>query len=69
MVPQNIAESPLNKTSFLNNLKSYSIKQVYQKHRPQNINKKLDQNNYCRAERSKKGQPILTLNVKDKIDF
>ena len=68
MVPQNIAESPLNKTSFLNNLKSF-IKQVYQKLRPQNINKKMDQNNYCRAEISKKGQPILTLNVKDKIDF
>ena len=68
MVPQNIAESPLNKTSFLNNLKSF-IKQVYQKHRTQNINKKKDQNNYCRAEISKKEQPILKLNVKDKIDF
>ena len=68
MVPQNIAESPLNKTSFLNNLKSF-IRQVYQKHRPQNINKKIDQNNYCRAEINKKGQPILPLNVKNKIDF
>ena len=68
MVPQNIAESPLNKTSFLNNLKSF-IKQVYQKHRTQNINKKKDQNNYFRAEISQKEEQLLRLNVKKKIDF
>ena len=48
MVPENIAESPLNKTIILTNFKSF-IKQVYQKHRTQNINKKKDQNNYFRA--------------------
>ena len=49
MVPQNVAERPLNKTSILTNVKSF-IKQVYRKHRTQNINKKNDQNNYFRAE-------------------
>ena len=39
MVPQNIVESPLNKTSILTNFKSF-IKQVYQKHSTQNISKK-----------------------------
>ena len=39
MVPENIAESPLNKTIILTNFKSF-IKQVYQRHRTQNINKK-----------------------------
>ena len=38
MVPENIVESPLNKTIILTNFKSF-IKQVYQKHRTQNINK------------------------------
>ena len=45
MVPQNIAESPLNITSILNNFKSF-IKQVYQTLRTQNIIKKKDQKNY-----------------------
>ena len=45
VVPQNIAERPLNITSILNNFKSF-IKQVYQKHQTRNINKKKDQNNY-----------------------
>ena len=53
MVPQNIVERPLNISSILNNLKSF-IKQVYQKHRTQNINKKKDQNNYFRAQISQK---------------
>ena len=48
MVPQNIAERPLNISSILNNFKSF-IKQVYQKRRTQNINEKKDQNNYFRA--------------------
>ena len=68
MVPQNIAESPLNKTIILTNFKSF-IKQVYQKHRTQNINKKKDQNNYFRAEISQKEEQLLTLKVKEKIDF
>ena len=53
MTSQNIAESPLNITSILNNFKSF-IKQVYQKEWTQNINKKNDQNNYVRAEISQK---------------
>ena len=53
MVSQNIAERPLNITSILNNFKSF-IKQVYQKLWTQNINKKMDQNNYFRAEISQK---------------
>ena len=53
MVPQNIAETPLNITSILNNFKSF-IKPVYQKHRTQNINKKNNQSNYFRPEISQK---------------
>ena len=68
MVAQNIAERPLNITSILNNFKSF-IKQVYQKQRTQNINKKKDQNNYFRAEISQKKDQLLTLKVKKKIDF
>ena len=68
MVSQNIAERPLNITSILNNFKSF-IKQVYQKQRTQNINKKKDQNNYFRAEISQKEEQLLRLNVKKKIDF
>ena len=68
MVRQNIAERPLNITSILNNFKSF-IKQVYQKQRTQNINKKKDQNNYFRAEISQKKDQLLTLKVKKKIDF
>ena len=68
MVPQNIAERPLDITSILNNFK-YFIKQVYQKHRPQNINKKKDQNNYFRVEISQKEEQLLRLKVKKKIDF
>ena len=68
MVHLNIAERPLDKTSILTNFKSF-IKQVYQKHQMQNIHKKKDQNNYFRAERSQKEEQLLTLKVKDKIDF
>ena len=68
MVSQNIAERPLNITSILNNFKSF-IKQVYQKQRTQNINKKKDQNNYFRAEISQKKDQLHTLKVKKKIDF
>ena len=68
MVPQNIAERPLNITSILNNFKSF-IKQVYQKHWTQNINKKKHQNNYFRAEISQKEEQLFRLSVKKKIDF
>ena len=63
MVAQNIAERPLNITSILNNFKSF-IKQVYQKQWTQNINKKMDQNNYFRAEISQKEDQLFTLKVK-----
>ena len=63
MIPQNIAERLLNITSILNNFKSF-IKQVYQKQRKQNINKKKDQNNYFRAEISQKEEQLLKLKVK-----
>ena len=49
MIPQNLAEGPLNITSILNIFKS-CIKEVYQKPRTQNITKKKDQNNYFRAK-------------------
>ena len=68
MVPKNIAETLINKSSILNNLKSF-MKQVYQKHWTQNINNKKDQNNYFRAEISKKEQQVLRLKVNKKIDF
>ena len=60
MIPQNIAERPRNLTSILNNFKSF-IKQVYQKHRTQHLNKKKDQNNYSRAEISQKDEQLLGL--------
>ena len=68
MISQNKAERPLNITSILNNFKSF-IKQVYQKHRTQHPNKTKDQNNYFRAEISQKGEQLLRLKVKKKIDF
>ena len=68
MVSQNIAGRPVTITSVLNNFRSF-IKQVYQKHRAQNINKKKDQNNAFRAEISQKEEQLLTLKVKEKIDF
>ena len=68
MVPKNIGETLINISSILNNLKSF-MKQVYQKHWTQNINNKKDQNNYFRAERSKKEQQVLRLKVNKKIDF
>ena len=67
MLPQKIAESPLNITSILKNFKSF-IKQIFQKERAQNSKKKKDQNNYYRAEIIKKEQQILRIPVKKKID-
>ena len=68
MVPQNIAERPLDIASILNDFKSF-IKEVYQKYRTKNINKKMDQSNYFRAEISKKEEQLLKLKVEKKIDF
>ena len=60
MISQSIAQRLLNITSILNNFKSF-IKQVYQKHRTQHLNKKKDQNNYSRAEISQKDEKLLGL--------
>ena len=68
MMAEIIVERPLNKTSILNNFKSF-IKQVYQKQRTQNIKKKKDQNNYFRAEVNQKQEQLLGLKVKKKTDF
>ena len=68
MISQIIAEVPLNIVSILNNFKSF-IKKVYQKEWTQNVKKKKDQNNYFRAEISQKEEQLLTLKVKEKIDF
>ena len=68
MISQNIAERPLNITSILYNFKSF-IKQVYQKYWVQSIKKKWDQNNYFRAEISRKEQKLLTLKERKQNDF
>ena len=68
MISQIIAEVPFNIGSIINNLKSF-IKQVYQKHRTQNINQEKDQNNYFRVEISQKEEHLLALKIKEKIDF
>ena len=65
----NTGERPLNKTSVPNSFKSFS-KQVDQKESTRNINKKKAQNNYFRAEISRKQEELLALNEKNKqIDF
>ena len=68
MISQYIAEVLLNISSILNTFK-YFIKKVYQKEWTQNIKKKKDQNNYFRAEIIQKEEQLLTLKVKEKIDF
>ena len=68
MISQIIAEVPFNIVSILNNFKSF-IKKVYQKEWMQNINKKKNENNYFRAQISQKEEQLLTLKVKEKIDF
>ena len=55
-------------TSILNNFESF-IKHVDQLKWTQNINKKKDQNNYFRAEISRKEEKLLTLKEKKQIDF
>ena len=68
MISQNIAERPLNITSILNNFESF-IKQADQKQWTQNIKKKKNQNNYFRAEISRKEEKLLTLTEKKQTDF
>ena len=68
MISQIKAEVTLNITSILNNFKSF-IKKVYQKEWTHNIQKNKDQNNYFRAELSQKEEQLLTLKVKEKIEF
>ena len=68
MISQIIAEVPLNIVSILNNFKSF-IKKVYQKEWMQNINKKKNENNYFRAQINQKEEQLLTLKVKERIDF
>ena len=68
MVPQIIVEKPVNISSILINFKSF-IKEVYQEHGTQTINKKKYQNNYFRAEISQKEEKIFRVKVKKKIDF
>ena len=68
MISQIMAEVQLNIRSILNNFKPF-IKQLYQKHEPQNIKNKTDQSNQFRAEISQKEEQLLTLKVKKKIDF
>ena len=67
-VPKEIAERPFNITSILINFKSF-IRQVYQKHWTQDLNKEKDQNNYFRAEISQREEQLPRLKVKKKIDF
>ena len=69
MIPQNIAERPLDIISLLNNFKSF-IKQLYQKRKwTQNIKQKKDQNNCFRAEISQKEEQLLTLKEIKENDF
>ena len=68
MTPQNKAERPLNKTSILNNFKSF-IKQVYQKEWRQNINKRKEKNKYFRAGINQNVEKVPTLKENKQIDF
>ena len=68
MVLQIIPQRLLNITSILNNFKSF-IKQVFQKHRTQDLNQKKDQNNCFRAEITQREEQLLRFKVKKKIDF
>ena len=68
MISQNIAERPLNIISILNNFKSF-MKQVYQKQSAENVQQKLDQNNYFRAEITQKEQKLLTIKETKQNDF
>ena len=63
MISQSKAERPLNRTSTLNNYKSF-IKQVYERVWSLNIKKKKEQNNYFWAGISQKVEKVLTLKEK-----
>ena len=68
MISQNIAEKPLNRTSILNNFKSFT-KLLCQKEWTQNINKKKNQNNYLRAVISQTEEKLKTLKEIHQIHF
>ena len=68
MISQNIPETLLNITSFLNLFKSF-IKKVYQKEWRQNINKKKEQNNCFRTRISQKVKKVLTVKEKKRFDL
>ena len=68
MISQNIPETLLNITSFLNRFKSF-IKKVYQKEWRQNINKKKEQNNCFRKRISQKVKKVLTVKEKKRFDL
>ena len=68
MISQIIAEVQLNGSSILNNFKSLLTKYIKKSGR-KILKKKKDQNNYFRAEISKKEQQLLRLKVKRKVDF
>ena len=63
MAPKAITERLINISGIIKNFKSF-IKQVDQKHRTEILHKKKDQNNYFRAEISKKQEQLLRLQVK-----
>ena len=63
---QNRGERPIKIHSVPNSFKSF-IKQVYQKELTQNINKKMNENNYFRAEISEKEEQLSRLKVRRKI--
>ena len=68
MAPKAITERLINISGIIKNFKSF-IKQVDQKHRTEILYKKKDQNNYFRAEISKKQEQLLRLQAKKMIYF
>ena len=68
MAPKAITERLINISGIIKNFKSF-IKQVDQKHRTEILHKKKDQNNYFRAEISKKQEQLLRLQAKKIIYF
>ena len=68
MAPKAITERLINISGIIKNFKSF-IKQVDQKHRTEILHKKKDQNNYFRAEISKKQEQLLRLQAKKMIYF
>ena len=68
MAPKAITERLINISGIIKNFKSF-IKQVDQKHRTEILHKKKDQNNYFRAEISKKQEQLRRLQAKKMIYF